>query len=210
MKTLKSILSKIFLLLLVIIVGASLSSCSSSKLKTSNYDFIYNGKSYTIRSSYCPNNPKSCNQLIGKDFVAVDMNQDRVMDKIAKGDISLAEAQEIYDYCLNMLEKAGKLSKVDKKINQFELTEGKYTFYIKGFEPKDQKPFTEFRIIDKRLGFNQYKESIFKDNNADGILDEILKAGMLIEEAQKLYHQIIEKGIKQKKLEFVKEILKIK
>ena len=59
-----------------------ISGCVSSDLQVSEFRFKYNNKDYIIRSSYCPDNPASCNQLIGNDFIAVDMNQDRIIDKI--------------------------------------------------------------------------------------------------------------------------------
>ncbi len=197
-------------LLFFILLLPLLFSCSSSNLKVSEYDFVYKGKSYVIRSTYCSDNPRSCNQLIGKDFIAVDMNQDRIMDKITQGNVSLSEAQEVYDYCLNLLEKAGKLSEIEKDSKQYELNEGNYTFTIKSFPSNGNEHFAEFRVIDRRNSLGQFKESIFIDDNADGNLDEVLKAGILLEEAQKLYSKTIKKGIKQLKLEFHEGVLIIK
>ena len=211
MKTSKLIVQyKFIIFLLTILFLPFLTGCHSPELKVSEYEFVYKGKSYVIRSSYCPDNPRSCNQLIGKDFIAVDINQDRIMDKIKKGNISLSEAQEIYDYSLNLLEKAGKLSEIEKDSKQYETSEGEFTFTIKTFSSNGDNHFAEFRITDRRSGLGQFKESIFIDDKADGNLDEIVKAGFVLEEAQKLYSKTIEKGIKQMKLEIDNGILRIK
>jgi hypothetical protein len=85
----------------IIFTVLTLNGCVSSDLKISEFKFKYNDKDYIIRSAYCPDNTASCNQLIGNDFIAVDMNQDRIIDKINKGNVSLSEAQAIYDYSLD-------------------------------------------------------------------------------------------------------------
>ena len=79
---------------------------------------------------YCPDNPQSCNHLIGNDFVAVDLNQDRIIDEIIRGDISKYEAQIIYDYSLELLEKENKLNQVRDKSNEskYILTKLNFTF----------------------------------------------------------------------------------
>jgi len=176
-----------------------LSGCSSSKLRVAEYEFIYNGKNYILRSSYSPGNPKSYNRLIGSNFVAVDINQDGTMDKVIKGNIALSEAQEIYDYSLSMLEKQGKLNQIDKKPKEFTLNKSNYKFRIKSFSPKDG-PFNEFTIVNKNPSLYNYKTSMFIDRGADGKLDEVLKGGILLQKAQKMYSETISEGLKRSEL----------
>jgi len=199
----------IFLTLFTLII-VTLTSCRSTELKVAEYDFVYQGNSYVIRSTYCPDNPRSCNKLIGNDFVAVDMNQDRIMDKITKGNISLLEAQEIYDYSLDMLEKAGKLNEIDKTSKQFELKDSEYTFYIKSFGIENEEPFNEFTVVDKKAGLNQYKTSIFIDHGANGKLNEVLKGGILLEDAQKMYTSTIDTGLSRLSLTLEDGVLRVK
>ena len=178
-------------------------------MRISEFNFVHNGNSYLVRSSYCPNNPKSCNQLIGDDFVSVDLNQDRIMDKVTKGNINLSEAQEIYEYCLNLLEREGKLNEISNKTNEFTLKESDYTFCIKSFFSNDS-PFNQFTIVEKRAGFNQDRISIFIDHESDGKLNEVLKGGFLIETAQLMYKKTIDSGLKQGKLREVNENIFVK
>lgn len=188
----KSILVITFLTLL-------LTSCGFNRLQIAEFDFVYNGTSYTVRSAYCPNNPKSCNHLIGDDFVAVDMNQDRIMDKVSKGNIELSRAQLIYDYCLNQLELMGKINEVGKKSIEYVLIESDYTFKIKSLS-NGAKPFNQFTIEQLKSVLNESVISIFNDDNADGTLNEFLKGGILLDDAQKMYSRTIEKGLVQEKL----------
>jgi len=186
-----------------------LTNCGANRLQIAEFDFVYNGSRYLVRSAYCPNNPKSCNHLIGDEFVAVDMNQDRVMDKVTKGDINLSEAQLIYDYCLNQLEKTGKINEVGKKSIEFVLNERDYTFKIKSLSNGD-KPFNQFTIEQLNSVLNESVISIFNDNNADGTLNEFLKGGILLDDAQKMYSRTIEKGLVQEKLYKLNENIFVK
>ncbi|MCB0747786.1 MAG: hypothetical protein KDC90_10025 [Ignavibacteriae bacterium] len=191
---------KPFSFILFFIIGFLLNSCASSKdLKVSEFNFIYDGNDYTIRSSYCPNNPKSCNQLIGKNFVAADLNQDRIIDKIIKGNIPLSKAQEIYDYCLNTLEKQGKVSQIDMKNSIYSFSEGVYIYEIKSFTTDNNNYFNQF-IVKERAGFDEYDISLFLDKEADGTLDELLKGSYQMKLAQSKYKLVLEKGLADNKI----------
>ena len=172
-----------------------INSCASSDLRVSEYKFKYNEKDYIIRSAYCPDNPSSCNQLIGEDFIAVDMNQDRIIDKINKGEISLAEAQRIYDYSLNLLKNQNKLNEVGREDKKYLYSERNFDYEIKTFTPQLGEAFNEFKLVDKRGIVFNYKTSIYIDENADGNLDKTLKGEFLINEAQKKYKMIITSGV---------------
>ncbi len=185
-------------------------SCYSSELRVSEFEFLYNNQSFIIRSAYCPNNPESCNQLISNKFVAVDLNQDRIIDKISDGDVDLAEAQEIYDYSLNLLQKMNKLNEVNRVDNKYVLNDVNYDYEIKTFHPKLDSPFNEFIITDKQAGKNFYKVSILIDKNADGKLNELLKGRMLINEAQIHYDRVIQIGLINKDLKKINDSILIK
>ena len=172
-----------------------INGCASSDLQVSEFRFKYNNKDYIIRSSYCPDNPASCNQLIGNDFIAVDMNQDRIIDKINEGNITLAEAQEIYDYSLDLLKKQNKLNEVGRREKNYLITETNFNYEIKTFTPEIGRVFNEFKIIDKRLAWGKTEISLFLDENADGILNNVLRGKIPASEAQKKYEMTISKGL---------------
>ena len=79
-------------------------------------------------SAYCPGNPESCNQLSSENFIAADLNQDRIIDEIISGDVTLGEVQEIYDYCLNLLESQNKLSQIKKEDKKYTYSDFEFNF----------------------------------------------------------------------------------
>lgn len=170
--------------------------CSTAEMKISEFEFIYNNKQYMIRSAYCPGNPESCNQIIGPDFIAVDQNQDRIIDKILKGNITYFEAQEIYDYCLNFLEKQNKLNTIKSSTKSFTWNDDEFSFEMKSLHSISDLPLNEFSIIDHSTG----KASVYLDRDANGVLDEILSGDIKIEEAQIQYKRIISLGIIEKEI----------
>jgi hypothetical protein len=208
-KPMRNILEPILIIIELVLI-IIFTSCYSSELRVSEFEFLYNDQNYIIRSAYCPNNPESCNQLISNKFVAVDLNQDRIIDKISDGDVDLAEAQEIYDYSLNLLQKMDKLNEVNRENNNYVLNEVNYDFEIKTFHPKLDSPFNEFTITDKQAGKSFYKVSILIDKNADGKLNELLKGGMLIDEAQIHYDMVIQIGLTNKDLKKINDSILIK
>ena len=186
-------------LILLMALLIILSGCSSSKLKVAEYEFIYNGQTYTLRSSYSRGNPESHNSLIGNSFVAVDMNQDGIMDKVIKGKVALSEAQKIYDYSLGMLERQGKLNQINNKSKEFTFYKSNYKFIIKSLSPKSG-PFNEFTIVNQSPSLYSYRTSMFIDRGADGKLDEVLEGGVLLKNAQQMYDETISEGLKRSEL----------
>ena len=188
-------------------------SCSSSNqdLKVSGFRFSFEGNDYFIRSIYCPNNPQSCNHLIGKDFEAVDLNQDRVIDKIVKGDLTISESQRIYNYSLDLLVKENKLSVINKENEKFQYTINKphLIFEITSFQPELGEPFNQFKVVQKRVGIEQ-DISLFNDIKSDGILNEKLKGSFSIVEAQKEYEETIEEGIRSDRMARVDNFVRVK
>ena len=188
-------------------------SCSSSNqdLKVSGFRFSFEGNDYFIRSIYCPNNPQSSNHLIGKDFEAVDLNQDRVIDKIVKGDLTINESQRIYNYSLDLLVKENKLSVINKDTDKFQYTINKLhlIFEITSFQPELGEPFNQFKLVQKRVGI-EHDISLFNDMKSDGILDEKLKGSFSIVDAQKEYEETIEEGIRSDRMVRVDNFVRVK
>lgn len=187
-----------------------LTNCTSSDLKVSEFEFEYNDKQYTIRSTYCPNNPESCNQIMGKDIVAVDLNQDRVIDKIIMGNYSLAEAQEIYDFCLESLEKQNKLSRVNSAINGYYVVDREKDFEIRTMNSELKSIFNEFKIIEKKDRGSSLIINVYVDNNSDGQLDERIKGEISLADAQDYYSTIINRGLSERELIKVDNIITVK
>jgi len=205
-KLLFSFLASVFILL----VSAGCSS-SSQDLQVGGFRFTYEGENYYIKSIYCPNNPQSCNHLISKDFEALDINQDRVIDKIIKGDVSIDETQKIYSYALNLLEKENRLSAIKNDTEEFKytITMLNILFEITSFQPDVGDPFNQFRIVQNRFGSEQ-DISLFNDLKADGSLDEVLTGSYSLFDAQKKYQETIEEGIRDNKISKVENLISVK
>ena len=192
--------SNSFAISLFCFISFLISACaSSSEMRVSEFKFNFEGENFLLRSAYCPSNPKSCNQIIGSNFIASDLNQDRIIDEVINGDLPISKAQSIYDYCLEALEKQGKVNQIDLGNSTFSYIENNITYEIKSFSSVKSNHFNQFSIKEK-FRIVDYKISVFVDNNADGILDETLKGNFSISEAQKKYAMIIEKGLDSHKI----------
>ncbi len=185
-----SILFSGFLLCILAIYG-----CSSTKpqLRVSQFSFNYEGEEYRIRSISSSDIGNDFNELIGKSFVAADIDQDRYIDQIVIGEISLSEAQNIYDYGLTMLTKEKKLRAIATEIHQYLQENAEFDYEIKTFRPVNADPFNQFKIINKHSLSQEV--SILVDLQADGTLDEVLIGSMALPEGQSLYSEVIKAGL---------------
>jgi hypothetical protein len=190
-----SILFSGFFLCILVIYG-----CSSTKpqLSVSQFLFNYEGEEYRIRSISSSDVVNDFNELIGKTFVAADIDQDRYIDQIVMGEISLSEAQKIYDYGLTMLSKEKKLRASAPEVNQYLQENPEFDYEIKTFRPVNADPFNQFRIIDKHSLSQEV--TILVDQQADGTLDEVLTGSMPLPEGQSLYSEILKTGMQSGKL----------
>ncbi|MBN2010565.1 hypothetical protein JW960_14560 [candidate division KSB1 bacterium] len=138
------------------------------------YRFVYQDATYRIRSITAPNNSSSYNELIGENFMAADYDQDQVIDLIVLGDVPLNEAQQIYEFGLNEVKQDNKLQEQMPSVNRYFLEKMDYYMEIRSFRPYNSRPFNEFKILKSRRT-DDSDISVFADNNADGIIDDILK-----------------------------------
>ena len=95
-----------FLLSCVMLFGCA---AQSPRFNVAQFWFDSNGETYRIRSITSEDKSESYNELIGEKFLAVDYNQDRIIDRILLGEASLSEAQKVYDYGLIQVTKQNKL-----------------------------------------------------------------------------------------------------
>lgn len=163
------------------------------------YNFEYKGENYRIRSISSTNNALSFNELISKEFVAKDYDQDGFIDEITLGKINLPKAQQIYEYTLAMLTSQNKLREVSPKINAYHYANADYNYEIKSFHRSDAEPFNQFKIIKNGRILNP-PVIMGIDQKADGILDEIIKGTISLGEMQNLYSETIRRGLEKKEL----------
>jgi hypothetical protein len=187
-----------------------LSNCTTrQQTSVAQYQFTFDGELYRIRSIYAAESNERYNELIGKNFLAVDFDQDRIIDKISVGTTTLAKAQKIYDYGLEMLTKENRLKEITpenhKYIEEFE----DFHLELKSFYPVNAKPFNQFKIISKKQLVNP-ETAVAIDYDADGILDEISKGTISIQQAQVQYDNLINLGLQKNRLVKVDNAILVK
>jgi hypothetical protein len=184
--------------------------CASRKpqLGVGMYRFNFKGDVYRIQSIFPVDEERPYNQLIGKNFVAVDYSQDRIIDRITVGSVSREEAQKIYSYGLDMATKENKLREQVSIVNFYVHEDADFYCMIRSLQPANAYPFNEFRIIDKRQ--ETLEIMIIVDHKADGTLDDVLMGTVTLEEAQPRYSDVIKGGLKKRELIKVDNMILVK
>jgi hypothetical protein len=193
LKTL-SVLSAGFLLGIFMLYG-----CASRKpqIIVSTYSFNFEGELYRINSVSLGDKEQPFNQLVGKDFVAVDFAHDRIIDRIAAGNVSRDEAQRIYEYGIDTAAKENKLRQQKPVVNPYVDEDADFYYMIRSL-----------RLIDKHRVSPRIM--VIVDQKADGTLDEVLKGTVTVEEVQSLYSEVIEGGLKKRELIKVDDMILVK
>lgn len=175
--------------------------CASQKpqLNASQYRFTINDEAYRIRSISSQDKAESYNELIGSEFVAADLDQDRTLDCILMGEKSLDEAQKIYEHGLALVTKENKLRIRMPNVDRYTHSADGVLIEITSFRPAHAPPFNEFRIVDNRPVVCQ-RLTIMVDQNADGTLDKVLKGSSALEEVQPQYAEVLAAGLEKGQL----------
>jgi len=175
--------------------------CAHQKpqLHASQYRFSMNEENYRLRSIFSEDRTEFYNELVGVNFVAVDFDQDRILDRILLGEVSLAAAQKIYEHGLDQLARENKLEVRIPRVNRYVHEKNDFQVEIRSFRPAQAQPFNEFVIIDNRPGACP-ENVIVVDHLADGTLDETLKGAAKPEELQSRYAQAIAAGLQKGEL----------
>lgn len=178
-----------------------LCSCAQEELrvKASQYRFNLNTETYRLRSITSEDESKFYNELIGPNFMAVDFDQDRILDCILLGEASLDEAQAVYEHGLNELSKENKLQLRMPTAKRYLQESDDLRLEIISFQRTNGQPFNEFKMTGTRQMVSPLV-NVFVDRNADGTLDEVLKGAIALEKAQAQYTQMIETGLQQQAL----------
>lgn len=162
------------------------------------YAFEYQGERYRIRSLYAPQG-ESFNELIGPGFLARDLDQNGTLDQVVLGNFSLSEAQKIYAHALDELRTQNRLKKIESEERIYRYQNSKFAYEIKTEAPLEGNSTNLFKVFE--MGHvSQSEVAMAKDTNADGILDEIVKGEMVVEDLQAMYAKCISKGLEEGKL----------
>lgn len=170
-----------------------------SQTNVAQFRFSFNDKTYRIRSINSEDNAQSYNDLIGENFVAADYDQDRILDRVVLGEVSLNVAQQIYEYGLDRLTAENKLQVRVLNIDRYVHENNAMLIEIRSYQPDNAKPFNEFVITDNRSLLCS-EVTIVIDRDADGILEEVLKGSISLEKAQSQYEVAIKAGLQRGEL----------
>ncbi len=185
----------------LVLATMALLNCAHQKQRptVSQYRFTIDNEIYRIRSIVSEIKSQSYNEVIGENFLAVDYDQDGVLEAVVMGEVALSEAQKIYDHGLASLRKEDKLSVRAPNRKSFSKEKDKFQFEIQSFRPSDAPPFNEFKVMDKR-SLVAVEVIVLLDENADGMLDKILRGSGSVEKYQSQYAEMIRAGLKSGEL----------
>jgi hypothetical protein len=189
----------------------ALGGCANQRpqLHASQYRFNYSDEAYRLRSISSVDTTEFYNELVGANFVAVDFDQDRILDRILLGEVSLTEAQKIYEHGLEQLAKANKLEVRVPRVNRYVHEKNDFQIEIRSFRPANAQPFNEFVITDNRPVACP-ETIVIVDHRADGTLDEVLKGTATPAEFQPQYAKAIEAGLQKGELLKVNQTILVK
>jgi len=175
--------------------------CAGPKdhFRVSQYRFDVDDEIYRIRSIATPDNGESYNEIIGRDFMAADFDQDGIVDRILLGQASLSEAQRVYEHGLKRVTAENRLQVRNPRVNRYVHENNDFLVEISSFRPSNARPFNEFKITDQRPLVHPLVIVIL-DHDADGTLDEVLKGAEVPENAQSQYAKAIETGLSKREL----------
>jgi hypothetical protein len=185
------IITNIFLIYLLLLIACA---STKSKLIISHYRYESDGQSYLIRSINSDKKEECFNELIAENFRAIDFNQDRIIDQIALGEAELSEAQKIYEHGLQLLSQEHRLKEHNTQINQYSEAEPCCLYEVKSFRSKNENSFNEFILTEDRNSINPLV-TVGIDQNADGMLDLLIKGSKPLEEMQLKYQALISNGL---------------
>lgn len=171
--------------------------CSTTETLTTRtlYSFEYEGDLYEIMGVF--NKTGEGSNLLQKRenskivSRARDYDQDGSIDEIQIGDISLEEANRIYNHGLNIALEQGKVKPdVNRRIYKHTLEGHDYSIQTMGLY---QDEF--FNLFTKTDSLTN-KETYYTDLHADGTLDQIEGNALQLERIQKKYEEILKLGVK--------------
>lgn len=182
---------------------------SKPKLTVTQHRVVNNNETYRIRSIQSDKNGESYNELIGSNFVAVDLDQDGIIDVIRLGNVAIDEAQKVYELALTRVKITKKIQNRSDDFYLYVNKKGYWQQEIRSFRRLEVPAFNQFSITDNRQGF-LLQTNVFVDFDADGSLDQHLKGSMDILKAQTFYTESIREGLLSEKLEQKNDTILVK
>ncbi len=194
---------RLLLNFLVILMVLGLFNCKSNSELMNSYPnlltFSHQGKEYKILGFF-PQDSDGFNLLIRKKqnkivLKCIDKQQDGVLDEVIVGDITLEEANNIYQEGILIAIENGSLQ--EKQFEHYYLTSDiGNIFELRTYIPVDGEPYNIFAV----KPINDGRTYVLRDLEANGSLDYFEEGEGELELFQSYYDKIVQKGISGNKI----------
>lgn len=190
-----------FLPLLLFLAGCSL---FKSPQTGSLFEFEYEDQVYEI-AGFTSEDGESVNMLIQRDpetdevyFRVMDENQTGVLDRVITGEISLEEANRIYQAGIRIAQQQDQYKSIERD-RTYETETDDFRLIVESYMNREDSPFNRFIIYD--LNWNLL--GVYFDEGSDATLNRIQEQESEIDitTAQELYMQAIDRASEDNKLE---------
>jgi len=182
----------------IILLFLGLINCTSNSELMNNYPnlltFSHQGKEYKILGFF-PQESDGFNLLIRKEqnkilLKCIDKQQDGVLDEMIIGDITLEEANNIYQEGILIAIENGSLK--EKQFEHYYLTSDmKNIFELRTYVPVDGETYNIFAVKPISDG----RTYVLRDLEADGSLDYFEEGEGELGLFQSYYDKVVQKGI---------------
>jgi hypothetical protein len=189
----------------VILTLLGLNHCASNSELLNNYSnlltFSHQGEEYNILG-FSPQETEGYNLLTKKDqneilLKCIDKQQDGVLDEVLIGNISLEEANTIYQEAISTASANGSLKQ--KYFEHYYLTSDKEnTFELRTYVLVDGETYNVFAV----KPINKDYSYVLRDLQADGSLDYFEEGEGDLILFQSYYDKVVRKGITRDKINF--------
>lgn len=186
----------------LVFLSFAIAGCSlfKSQPKGSVFSFDYEGKTYQI-VGYNEIEGESANFLIYREddtvlFRVIDRNQTGTLNDVLSGDISLSEANRIYQAGITIAMEQEQYREKDRQ-RSFETEMEEYRAIIESYVKNWETPRNRLVIYD----LNWRLIGIFWDENSNGIVDTVDYGDMEIGTAQSLYETALNRAGSQGRLD---------
>lgn len=191
---------KLIINIIVILMFLGLNNCTSNSELMNSYPnlltFSYQGEEYKILGFF-PQDLDGFNLLIRKEqnrilLKCIDRQQDGILDEVVVGNITLEEANNIYQEGILIALENGSLK--EKQYDHYYLISdmGKI-FELRTYVPVDGEPYNIFAVKPISDG----RTYVLRDLEADGSLDYFEEGEGELELFQSYYDKVVQKGISE-------------
>ena len=185
-------ISKPFLILISIFLVLGCAS-TEPRIESSKFEFQFEDETYEI-IGLISSDGESLNDLVLRDdreivFWARDDNQDGVMDRVMRGEISLERANEIYRAGIRLADEQGKYQQKPHP-RTFEFVEDQYIYTLVTVLGDSENSYNLFSVYNVETKV----EVKMRDSNQNGQLDEDQFEHEEYTQWQRLYELALEKG----------------